>query len=269
MNVTYMLVIFNIHYTVYNTLSFSVPRGPMEELDKTKTMYIVGLDVETFGPNPKFNPLVAIGAAIVDVKTQRIAQDKWGNELLFHTYVCDEGKTAHPSCMLNFWKKEENIAMYTKTLNAITARGTPTPEEAYTQLVDWIQLHAQNADITQIVTDTAGFDASFLNAAATRDTPSIDYILSNPPEEAHWQPVVATDSFALGISNLTPVNTLTGFGCDKAAFAALRMATPKWSVEHDHNPSHDAATIALNYAALIKRIHVLRAQTSSGATASQ
>lgn len=208
--------------------------------------YFLALDVEASGPSSALHFCPEFGAALVKASNGEIL---WR----FHTYcAAPEGRTWHQKTLDEFWLSPNVRPRYDAIIAALPT--APTAGEAMKKFI--AELRAVIAEkvpggskAVQVIFDTTGFDAAFLESMITEDCGALSLrSLCNADED---RPLRDVHSVYMGIASAMSSQHLaknpeTGkrLKPHEAACIALGIEKPTTTYEHTHNPSDDAACIA-------------------------
>jgi hypothetical protein len=116
--------------------------------------YILSFDVETSGPFLGYNFMTSFAFVLTDALTGTIVDT-------FSAYLPPQpGRYWDAGCVATFWNTHP--ALYAATLEGMNAQTKPI-ETIFNSLVQWIQHHAEDKNIT-LFSDNPSFDTPWINA---------------------------------------------------------------------------------------------------------
>lgn len=219
---------------------------------KTGLKYVLGYDVEATGQCMRLHFMPRFGAALVEIASLKTVAT-------FSRFcAAPPGRTWEKRCLDEFWLKPDNKAQYDEIVEGL--KTAPSLEQAGLDFVEWVrELQARlGTDSMMLGSDTAGFDYAWLTSALPPGT-SLLYLFGP------YRPTMAVSNFYGGVARVTPTQSfwgLLGSCCD-----VLHIEKPKAAVPHDHNPEHDAETIAFEAASVIRHLDTLTASPRKRAAA--
>jgi hypothetical protein len=183
--------------------------------------YAIGLDVETTGSVLGLHALLAVGVAVVDLKTGTLVRSKrW--------VIRNKSLRWEPRCVTEFWSKHADAL---EELTAVTQQ-THTLKEFAQDFVTFM-LGYENSIV---VSDFLLFDGQWVNHALSVGKRSPLYL----PGNKSWQSTVDLDSFEDGL---------------KAA-GVLPVVDMSDVPPPNHRPEVDAAFVAIKYARIVAALSV-------------
>jgi len=113
--------------------------------------YVIGIDFEAAGGNPRINAFTQVGAVILNMKTGEIVDT-------FNAYSSMEGFEWDKRCVTEFWEKNPELYEKTKTETSQAL----SPYSVIQKLLTWIK--NQNIDLkaTYFISDNVAFDIALL-----------------------------------------------------------------------------------------------------------
>ncbi len=185
--------------------------------------YILAIDVETTGQGLKTNFMTCIGAALIKCGSCTVVDT-------FESYLKQpDGTCWEQRCVDEFWSKFPDLFEKTKIeiSNALPA------DIVMKKFLDWVLKVTKDRKCV-IVFDTAGFDQSWVDYNIGHT--SCSYIMG------YYKPTRDISSYMLGLAKLG----VHGYGAKASVVKIAKEDFPVWNVNHDHNPSNDAAVTGLN-----------------------
>lgn len=205
--------------------------------------YLLAVDIEKTGQNMGKHRMPAFGAAVVRVDTQEVPDAECVFRAVMNFADIPIGQWDEKT-LVEFWFKsnaDTGASPFELLRRAGTTHGTMSEEEAMFALVAWLRRMAERFPGLVIVTDTAGSDIGWLDAALGRYETGLDCLLY---ATGRYRPVRDVSSFHMGVAHATPRMRLNG--SEKAALAALEIdAFPEHVLAsaHSHDPVDDAKYI--------------------------
>ncbi len=223
-----------------------------------KTDVLVAFDVEATGmlmSGPHANAMVELGACAMFSDNRHTELGRFSAQMRV-----PDGRAWEKHCVEEFWDVVEGMPQKKKEIEVCKTE----PEEVMRAFIDWVEAlvkdHANgDAKRIQFVSDTAGFDAGWVNM----------YLA----EYAHHQPldtffdghraVLDTSSFAAGVTRHTDADKLkfmtdTGakwYKVSAAARAALRVPSDIVPItKHDHTAVNDARHLLETHLILLEHM---------------
>ncbi len=185
--------------------------------------YILSIDVETSGKGLKKHFMTCIGAALIKCDTSEVVDS-------FESYLRQpHDRCWEQRCIDEFWSKFPDL--FEKTKNEILK--APPIDIVMNNFIDWVLKVTENKKCV-IVFDTAGFDQSWVDYYMGHT--SCQYIMG------YYRPTRDISSYMLGFAKLG----VHGRDSEKSIENISGKKFPLWNVNHDHNPSNDAAVTGLN-----------------------
>ncbi len=239
-----------------------------------KTVWALAIDIETAGENPQHHGIIGIGAAIVSEEDHSIVehfvagnyaeQGPWNRSTDFDQ-----------RCKSEFWhmgdnqpdteEEHEEASKKRKILDVLKRPGykvSATSDETRMKenegehamiysLMVWracMETLAKERKVTLMYCfDTIGFDCYWINYLINKYLPLSAKPMPYKAVDGRWGTSWETSSMMFGlIAQVDPDWVLEhqhGYGKK----LAKHWVIPEFEVEHDHNPAHDAATIAFDF----------------------
>ncbi len=229
--------------------------------EKIKYRYLLAPDTEKTGENMKQCFMPCFGAAIVDVVTGEIVDT-------FFTFVSPpEGRGWSDLCLHEFWLKpvpsgaspedrerqEKLYRWYDEIVEGV--KTAPNGEDATQAFVDWVASQSID-DEAVVVSDTCGGDVGIMDqcfSGKSERTTSMKYVFGKyrPPKDiSSWMGGFAEQTFCEGVwhNKEKALKRFQELAEHLQTDNEPDFTAPKWHVEHDHRPDHDATVIALDAA---------------------
>lgn len=221
---------------------------------------IVSIDVETLGPNIHRNIITEIGYAIIRVSDGVVVD-------LYATFIpYREGTTSDQRCLGSFWLKRDDTGGFPllRRLEESMQGIRQAPHHAMSALVKRLR-HFTNGKKVQLITDTAGFDASWINyylpipAEGSEDPPSVDFLFLDENGRTYYNPPLQVTPFFKGVGWRYPTSSPFLSAC-----MALGIPPRSFGVKHDHHAENDALLLGLRYMYILSHIQQMTSREVVG-----
>lgn len=206
---------------------------------------LLGIDVETSGPDMIRNFLVAIGACVVQVDGNRVCDE----EDKFLVYLQPPPGTGwDPVCLADFWnsprKSIDGKTQLQLLYESYAHHVTWSPKDAMNRFASWLHAMSFKYPRMVLITDTAGYDVAWLDYALQRFAhqkpfPSLAYCTGA------YRTIRDVSSWYRGIGKQSAHQTMTE--AEPSDILALKTLShgnttefPDFKVQHTHNPLDDA-----------------------------
>lgn len=224
---------------------------------------VLGIDVETLGPNLWMNPLVQVGFAVLDKPT--------GNLIAAHSfYVNRRRKLADPACINDFWLQtnENGEMILNHRLKQVLIESEKAPLDTMEKFTPLVR-RATFGMYVDVIVDTSGFDVSWINhylplPMNSDSPPSINYITLDPEDNIPiYNPPMDVNAYFKGIGAKYKMSSPYMSAC-----AALDIEPKTFSniVQYDHDPKNDAWHFALRYCYIERELEKQRQKQKDTAT---
>lgn len=199
---------------------------------------VLAFDIETTGSRPDNGDIIGIGASVVDDDFVQL------DALFLGGYFPNE-TVFEPRCKEEFWDKNTHV------LQLLEYKGSLTREQRKQEMTKsfqnfrakWEQEASRIGAKFEICCDNTAYDAFFINAYICKyTTPEEDLPLPYNASDQRYRPFWETHAQQRGLLMLADPCWDCDWGLQKRIAGIFDV--PTCPVNHDHNPSNDAYTIA-------------------------
>lgn len=204
--------------------------------------YVMALDIESLGPDVFVHALVAIGAVVVEVSTNKVVE-------YFSCYMnIGDDYGYDPVCREEYWDNHEKFPMNIIIKERFTTSNISTQEgiKLFANWLDACESKYANKGKMHFVTDTIGYDAAWIthHFAKWLGRLPLDHQFGDPKL---YRSLKHTNDFAKGV-----------LGAESFSEGSWREKLVNKGVElpddsmHCHDPKKDAEYIAKTYVACLR-----------------